>query len=52
MFGFSLNTEAMWVLNYCILYVEYYIFVQRILKNSENNELNLHDCLTQLQHWI
>ena len=45
-FGFPLNTDAMQVLNFCILYTKYYIYIQRLFKNYD---MDLHTCLMQLR---
>ncbi len=44
LFGFPLNTDAMQVLNICILYTKYYIYIQHLFKN---NDLDLYACLKQ-----
>ncbi len=44
--GFPLNTDAIQVLNFCIFYTKYYIYIQRLFKN---NELDLYACLKQLK---
>ncbi len=36
----------MQVLNFCILYAKYYIFIQSVFND---NTLDLYDCLTQLR---
>ena len=45
-FGFPLNTDAMQVLNFSILYTKYYIYIQHLFKN---NDMDLHTCLMQLK---
>ncbi len=42
--GFPETSDDIRVLNYCILYTEYYIFIQRLFNN---NELDLYVCQTQ-----
>ncbi len=41
-----LNTDAMQVLNFCILYTKYYIYIQRLFNK---NELDLYACLAQVK---
>ncbi len=44
LFGFTSNSDTMQVLNFCILYAKYYIYIQHLFNN---NTLDLCDCLTQ-----
>ncbi len=46
LFGFSFYNDVMYVLNFCILYAKYYIYIQCLFNN---NTLDLYACLTQLQ---
>ncbi len=45
-FECPLNTDAMQVLNFCILYTKYYICIQRLFNK---NELDLYACLAQIK---
>jgi hypothetical protein len=45
-FGFPSNTDAMNVLNFCLLYTKYYIYIQKIV---QNNNLDLYACLAQIK---
>ncbi len=44
--GFPENADEMHVLNYCLLYTKYYIYIQRLFTN---NELDLYACQTQIK---
>ncbi len=44
--GFPETSDDIIVLNYCILYTEYYIFIQRLFNN---NELDLYVCQPQVK---
>ncbi len=44
--GFPSDSDTMQVLNLCILFAKYYIYIQRLFNN---NTLDLYDCLTQLK---
>ncbi len=46
LFGFPPNSDVMQVLNFCMLYAKYYIYVQRLFNN---NTLDLYTCLNQLK---
>ncbi len=46
LFGFPLNNDVMHVLKFCILYANYYIYIQRLFNY---NTLDLYVCLTQLK---
>ncbi len=43
---FPPNSDVMQVLNFCILYTKYYIYIQRLFNN---NKLDLYACLDQLK---
>ncbi len=45
-FGFPFNNDVMHVLNLCVLYAKYYIYIQCLFNN---NTLDLYICLTQLK---
>ncbi len=45
-FGCSLNTDAIQVLNFCIIYTKYIIYIQRLFNE---NELDLYACLAQVK---
>ncbi len=45
-FGRPLNIDAIQVLNFCILYTKYYIYIQRFFNK---NELDLYACLAQVK---
>ncbi len=45
-FGFPSNNEAIQVLNVCLLYTKYYIYIQCLF---HCNKLDLYACLTQLK---
>ncbi len=34
LFGFPSNSDVMQVLNFCILYAKYYIYIQRLFNNN------------------
>ncbi len=40
------NSDVMQVLNFCLLYAKYYIYIQRLFSN---NTLDLYACLNQLK---
>ena len=44
-FGFPNDSDVIQVLNYCVLYAKYYIYIQRLY----NNKLDLFACLSQLK---
>ncbi len=44
--GFPLNSDAIQVLNFCLLYTKYYIYIQRLF---HGNKLDLYACLTQIK---
>ncbi len=44
--GFTETSDDILVLNYCILYTKYYIFIQRLFNK---NELDLYVCQTQVK---
>ncbi len=44
--GFPETSDDILVLNYCILYTKYYMFIQRLFNN---NELDLYVCQTQVK---
>ncbi len=44
--GFPETSDDILVLNYCILYTKYYIFIERLFNN---NELDLYVCQTQVK---
>ncbi len=44
--GFPETSDDILVLNYCILYTKYYIFIQLLFNN---NELDLYVCQTQVK---
>ncbi len=44
--GFPETYDDILVLNYCILYTKYYIFIQQLFNN---NELDLYVCQTQVK---
>ncbi len=44
--GFHETSDDILVLNYCILYTKYYIFIQRLFNN---NELDLYVCQTEVK---
>ncbi len=44
--GFPETSNDILVLNYCILYTKYYIYIQRLFKN---NVLDLYACQTQIK---
>ncbi len=46
LFGFLSNSDVMQVLNFCILYAKYYIYIQSLFNN---NTLDLYTCLKQLK---
>ncbi len=46
MFIMNINTDAIQVLNFCILYTKYYIYMQRLFNK---NELDLYACLAQVK---
>ncbi len=46
LFGFPSNSDFMQVLNVGILYVNYYIYIQRLFNN---NALDLYACLNHLK---
>ncbi len=46
LFGFPSNNDVMQVLNVCILYAKYYIYIECIFNN---NTLDLYTCLNQLK---
>ena len=46
LFGFPGTTDIIHVLNFCILYTKYYIYIQRLYNN---NKLDLYTCLIQLK---
>ncbi len=46
LFGFPLNNDVMHLLNFCILYAKYYIYIQCLFNN---NTLDLYVCLTKTQ---
>ncbi len=46
LFGFLSTSDVIQVLNYCILYAKYYIYIQRLFNN---NTLDLYTCLNQLK---
>jgi hypothetical protein len=46
LFGFPGNEENTLVLNYCIIYTKYYIYIKKLFNN---NNLELHACLTQIK---
>ncbi len=48
-FGFLSDSDVIEVLNYCVLYVKYYIYIQRLYNN---NKLNLFAYLSQLKYAI
>ncbi len=45
-FGFPLHGDAIQVLNFCLLYTKYYIYIQLLF---HGNILDLYTCLTQLK---
>ncbi len=47
LFGFSGNDNLTQVLNYCMIYTKYYIYVQRLF---DNNHLELYAYLTLLKY--
>ncbi len=46
LFGFPSNSDVMQVLNICILYAKYYIYIQHLFNN---NILDLYTCLNKLK---
>ncbi len=44
--GFPLNSDAIQVLNFCLLYTKYYIYIQRLF---HGNQLDLYAGLTQIK---
>ncbi len=46
LFGFPPNSDVMQVLDFCILYVKYYIYIQHFFND---NTLDLFACLIQLK---
>ncbi len=46
LFGCPLNADAIQVLNLCILYTKYYIYIQR---SFNKNELDFYPCLAQVK---
>ncbi len=44
--GFPETSDDILILNYCILYTKYYIFIQRLFNK---NELDLYVCQTQVK---
>ncbi len=44
LFGFPSNSDVMQLLNFCILYAKYYIYIQRLFNN---NTFDLYTCLNQ-----
>ncbi len=46
MYNIWMSTDAMQVLNFCILYTKYYIYIQRLFNK---NELDLYACLAQVK---
>lgn len=47
LFGFPGNEDETQVLNYCIIYTKYYIYIQKLFNK---NQLEMHACLTQIKH--
>ncbi len=47
MFGFSGNDNLTQVLNYCMVYMKYYIYIQRLF---DNNNLELYAYLTLIKY--
>ncbi len=45
-YGFLLNSDAIQVLHFCILYAKYYIYIQHLF---HGNKLHLYACLTPLK---
>ncbi len=45
-FGFPSNSDAIQVLNCCLLYTKYYIYIQCLFHGMK---LDLYDCMTQLE---
>ncbi len=46
LFGFPSNIDVMQVLNFCILYAKYYIYMQLLFNNDT---FDLYTCLNQLK---
>ncbi len=45
-FSFPLNSDAIQVLNFCLVYTKYYIYIQCLF---HGNNLDLYACMTQLK---
>ncbi len=45
-FGFPETREKIHVINFCIFYIKYYIYIQRLFNN---NQLDVYSCQAQLK---